>query len=115
MSNLEELSLQQLHFRWLNVQQKVVCEEDISIHLVRQRLTISTPIYFQSEPDPSSGVPVQRDESEISRHHRPFKFVLDHSVCIAVTWKSLKQQNPHVSVASYLYFVFTVVFFWLFS
>ena len=56
-------------------------------------LTILTPIRLQSESNPPSGVPVQRNEPEEAGYHWLFQFVLDHSVSIVVAWKSLELHN----------------------
>lgn len=65
-------------------------------------LTITTTVYLQSESNPPSGVPVQRNQAEEASYHRLIEFVLDHSVCITVTWKSLKKTNK---LTCFLYFV----------
>lgn len=57
------------------------------------RLTVSTSVYFQSESNPPSGVPVERDQAKKARYHRLLQFVLDHGVSITVTWKCLQQQK----------------------
>ena len=56
-------------------------------------LTILTSIYLQSESNPPSGVPVKRNQAEVAGYHGLFQFVLDHRVCITVSWKSLKQHD----------------------
>lgn len=69
------------------------------------RLTILTPIHLQSESNPPSGVPVQRNEMEVAGYHWLFKFVLDHSVSIIVAWKSLKlHNNMLVCLIFYIHF-----------
>lgn len=53
-------------------------------------LTVRTPVGLQPESDPPVGVPVQRNEAQEASDRRLLQFVLNHTVCITVTWKRLK-------------------------
>lgn len=56
----------------------------------KKRLTVRTSVGLQPEPDPPAGVPVQRNEAEESSDGWLLQLVLNHAVCITVTWKRLK-------------------------
>lgn len=61
------------------------------------RLTVLTPIHLKSESNPPSGVPVERNQTKITRYLWVFKFILDHSVSITVARKNLELHKNMLS------------------
>lgn len=59
----------------------------------KPQLTVRTSIGLKSESNPTIGVPVQGDQSDVAGDHWMLELVLDHTVCVTVTWKSLKKNH----------------------
>lgn len=68
-------------------------------------LTISASIDLQSESNPTIRIPVQWDQPDEASDHWMLEFVLDHTVCVTVTWKGLEKKNTTA--------VSELVFFWI--
>lgn len=63
----------------------------IFICLVKNiRLTVRTSIGLQPESNPTVWIPVQRNETDKAGDCRLLQLVVDHTVCVTVTWKRLK-------------------------
>lgn len=52
-------------------------------------LTVRTPVGLQPQSHPPAGVPVQREEAQEASDGRLLQFVLNHAVCVTVTWERL--------------------------
>lgn len=59
----------------------------------RPKLTVRTSVGLQSESNPSIGIPVQGDQADVASDHGVLELVLDHAVCVTVTWKGLKKKT----------------------
>lgn len=55
----------------------------------KPKLTVVTSVGLQSESNPTVGIPVQGDQADVASDHRVLELVLDHTVCVGVTWKCL--------------------------
>lgn len=96
------IQLKKKVLKWMN---KVIWSESdliwshyksvkIFICLVKNiRLTVRTSIGLQPESNPTVWIPVQRNETDKAGDRRLLQLVLDHTVCVTVTWKRLKSQT----------------------
>lgn len=66
-----------------------MCKERIK----KQQLTVRTSVGLQSESDPTTGIPFQRDQADIASDHEMLELVVDHAVSVAVTWKCLENKS----------------------
>lgn len=59
--------------------------------LKKPKLTVRTSIGLQSESNPTIRIPVQWDQADVASDHQVLELMLDHTVCVTVTWKSLEK------------------------
>ena len=60
------------------------------------KLTVSTSVGLQSESDSTVGIPVQGDQADVAGDHRVLQLVLDHTVCVSVSWKGLGKKKTYL-------------------
>lgn len=59
----------------------------------KPKQTIRTSICFQSEADPTAGIPVQWDDADVAGDDWMLELVQDDAVCITVAWKCLEGRS----------------------
>lgn len=59
----------------------------------KQKLTVRTSVGLESESDPTTEIPFQWDQADIASDHEMLELVVDHAVCITVTWKCLENRS----------------------
>lgn len=75
----------------------------------KPELTVRTSIGLQPESNPSTGIPVQRDKADIPSNHWMLELMLNHAVCVSVSWKGLgNTKSP-----SLLVFKISNYYFWI--
>lgn len=65
----------------------------LSAQREQKRLTVRTPVGLQPQSHPPAGVPAQREEAQEASDGRLLQFVLNHAVCVTVTWERLEPTN----------------------
>lgn len=63
----------------------------------KPKQTIRTSVCFQSEPDATTGIPVQWDDADVAGDDGMLELVQDDAVCITVPWKCLEGRSSNES------------------